>query len=156
MTACGSSGGGSSSGTTSGTSPSTVSTSGSTPASPSSVPSSSSGGGGASAPGVTADTVTIGLLTALTGPAASTFADVPKGAEARVDLLNDNGGINGRKIKLEVADDQGSPNGNLAAAKSLVEQKHAFLVVSESPFTFGSAKYLHDAGVPVVGGSYDG
>src|ERR1700731_2929646 len=45
-----------------------------------------SGTNTASATGVTADTIKLGLITDLTGVAASTFADTPLGVQARIDV----------------------------------------------------------------------
>jgi len=147
VTACGSS----SKGTTSATTgpPAT--------GSPSTTPSStgSSTGNKASAPGVTADSITIGFITSVTGNASSTFNDSAKGAQARIDALNAAGGINGRKINLITADDQSSVSGDLTASQDLVA-KGAFGVINFSPYAFGGYKYLQEHGVPVTGGAFDG
>ncbi len=118
-----------------------------------------SGGGGAgntaSATGVTATTITIGLITSVTGNASSTFFDSAKGAQARFDALNAAGGLNGRQIKMIVADDQSSPTGNLTASQDLVG-KGVFAVVDYTPYAFGGYKYLQQQGIPVTGGAFDG
>src|SRR5690348_6296761 len=56
----------------------------------------------ASAPGVTADTITIGTLYPLTGPAAA-YAMSLQAMDAYFRRVNDEGGVNGRMIKLVVA-----------------------------------------------------
>jgi ABC-type branched-subunit amino acid transport system substrate-binding protein len=60
----------------------------------------SAAGNTASAPGVTATTVKIGLITSVTGASSSTFGDTAQGAQARFDVQNANGGVNGRKLDL--------------------------------------------------------
>jgi branched-chain amino acid transport system substrate-binding protein len=126
-----------------------------------------SGGGGsatssgaanntASAPGVTKDTINIGLLTSVTGNAASTFGDTADGAKARIDAQNAKGGVYGRKIVLTVADDASSPTIDLTAAQSLVEAKSSFAVIGYSPYLFGGYRYLTAQGIPVVGSGFDG
>ena len=63
----------------------------------------------AAEPGVTSNKIVIGTTTALTGPAAPGYKDVPVAAQVYFDYVNANGGINGRKIDLRVFDDQYNP-----------------------------------------------
>src|SRR5579859_5036891 len=65
-------------------------------------------------------------------------------------------GVDGRKIKLEVDDDQSAPATNLTAAQNLVQNKKVFGIVDYSSFAFGGIKYLQQHGVPVTGGGFDG
>ena len=109
----------------------------------------------ASAPGVTATSITIGLITSVTGNASSTFYDSAKGAQARFDALNAAGGLNGRKINMIVADDQSSPTGDLTASQDFVG-KGVFAVIDYTPYAFGGYKYLQQQGIPVTGGAFDG
>jgi len=110
----------------------------------------------ASAPGVTEDTITIGLVTSVTGNAASTFHDTEDGVRARIEAENAKGGVYGRRIILEVADDQSSPQTNLSAVQSLVQQSNAFAIVGYSPYLFGGFRYLQQEGIPVTGSGFDG
>jgi len=110
----------------------------------------------ASAPGVTEDTIKIGLVSSLTGVASSTFKDTVKAAEARIALENEKGGVYGRQIELVAKDDQSSPQAILASVQSLVENDQVFAVVSASSFMFGGYRYLTDQGVPVTGSAFDG
>ncbi|HEY3941023.1 MAG TPA: ABC transporter substrate-binding protein [Acidimicrobiales bacterium] len=118
------------------------------------------GGAGAStagsSPGVTATTVKVGIISDLTGAAASTFEDAAPAMEARFKQVNAAGGVNGRKIVWSVADTTSTPAGAETAAKSLVQSKGVFLVSAESALTFGGSTYLQQAGVPVIGSSVDG
>jgi branched-chain amino acid transport system substrate-binding protein len=110
----------------------------------------------ASAPGVTATTVKVGILSDLTGPAASTFADAPAAMEARFKQFNAAGGVDGRKITWVVADTTSSPSGAETAAKDLVQTQGVFLVAPDSALLFGGTSYLQQAGVPVLGYPVDG
>jgi ABC-type branched-subunit amino acid transport system substrate-binding protein len=56
-------------------------------------------------PGVSADTITLGQSTALSGPLGDLGQDVLKGAKVYFDALNARGGVNGRTIKLVTKDD---------------------------------------------------
>ncbi|HLW18525.1 MAG TPA: ABC transporter substrate-binding protein, partial [Actinomycetota bacterium] len=52
----------------------------------------------ASAPGITATTITIGSHQPLTGPAAPGYSEISVASNAYFKYVNDNGGVNGRKI----------------------------------------------------------
>lgn len=118
----------------------------------------SAGGGGneASAPGVSEDTYTIGFIGALSGVAAPNNQCMVQGAEARIGRQNAEGGVHGREIQLEVADDGSTPEQNQSASQSLVQTQDVFMVINNSPFTFGGARWLTQNEIPVVGGGYDG
>jgi ABC-type branched-subunit amino acid transport system substrate-binding protein len=106
-------------------------------------------------PGVTAKSVKLGYIFSETGAAGSTFKNAGKACQARVDRQNASGGVNGRKINLEIIDDT-STAANLTAAQDLVQNRNVFAVVNNSSFAFLSYRYLLGAGVPMVGGGYDG
>ncbi|HLG66833.1 MAG TPA: ABC transporter substrate-binding protein [Acidimicrobiales bacterium] len=110
----------------------------------------------ASAPGITPKTIKIGLITSVTGNASSTFFNSGQGAQARFDLQNARGGVDGRKLQLIVVDDQSTPGGDLTAAQELVSAKGVFAVIQYSPYGFGSYRYLQQQGVPVTGSAFDG
>jgi branched-chain amino acid transport system substrate-binding protein len=112
-------------------------------------------GQAASTPGVTKKAITLGYLYAGTGLAASSFAGSDGAFQARIDRENAHGGVNGRKIVTERIDDKSSA-ANLTGAKDLVENRNVFAVVDNSPLAFLAYRYLLDAGVPMVGGGYDG
>src|SRR4051812_14826544 len=105
--------------------------------------------------GVTAKDIKVGYIFSQTGVAGSTFAHAGDGFNARIKAENAKGGVNGRKITAITVDDGGTTN-NLQASKSLVENDNVFAVVNNSSFAFLSYRYLLGAGVPMVGGGYDG
>jgi branched-chain amino acid transport system substrate-binding protein len=107
------------------------------------------------AQGVTNDSVKIGFITSKTGVASATEGDSDVGCKARVARENAKGGVNGRKIEVEYADDTSS-NANLTQAQDLVQNQKVFMIVNDSAFAFYTYRYLLDAGVPVIGGGYDG
>ncbi|HUZ09899.1 MAG TPA: ABC transporter substrate-binding protein [Acidimicrobiales bacterium] len=100
--------------------------------------------------------IVIGYITDQTGVASSTFLDGPGGAQARIDAVNAKGGVNGHKLQLVTQDGQSSPAQNLTAAQNLVQNKGALVVIDYSSFAFAATKYLQQAGIPVVGGAFDG
>ncbi len=119
---------------------------------------SASGGGGnkASAPGVTPTSVSIGLITSETGVASPEYVPgIVKGATARFDLQNDQGGVNGRKLSLNVKDDTSTVSG-FATAAQLLTSSGVFGIIADSAFVFAGYRPLQQQGVPVVGAGVDG
>jgi ABC-type branched-subunit amino acid transport system substrate-binding protein len=110
---------------------------------------------GASTPGVTANTITLGLITELTGPGAAVGTGMVRAAQARIDQENAAGGVHGRKIKLIVRDDATNPTTDSTDTADLIS-KGVFGVIDDSAVTYGGYKLLQQAGVPVTGGAYDG
>ena len=100
--------------------------------------------------------IVIGYITSETGVASSNFSDGPGGAQARIDLQNAHGGVNGHPLKLVVEDDQSGVSSNQTAAEDLVSNKKAMVVIQYSALGFGSARYLQQQGIPVVGSAFDG
>jgi branched-chain amino acid transport system substrate-binding protein len=105
--------------------------------------------------GVTDKTVTLGFISSETGAASSTGQGAVDGCKARIGRANAQGGVNGRKIEVEFVDDASSPD-NLKNAQDLVQNRKVFAVINDSALAFFSYRYLVGAGVPVVGGGYDG
>src|SRR5215469_7284719 len=113
---------------------------------------SSSPGNTGSSSSASGQTYTIGVLTDLTGLAASAEKTTPIGVKAGVGLANSEG----YHIKYVVADAQSSPTGALAAAQRLVEQDNVFAVIAVSGLTFAASTYLTSHGIPVFGANTDG
>jgi len=99
--------------------------------------------------------IIIGYITDETGAASSTYIDAIEGAQARIDAQNAIGGVNGHKLELVAEDDQSTPTGNSTATHLLVS-KGAFGIIQIDSGAFGSARYLHQLGIPTVGVSVDG
>jgi branched-chain amino acid transport system substrate-binding protein len=67
--------------------------------------------------------ITIGVLTSLSGgPFVPWGLQVRDGMQLAVDEINADGGVDGRPLELEVADDQMSPDEGVAGVERLVEQ----------------------------------
>lgn len=58
-----------------------------------------------SGPGVTATTITLGQITTITGPVPGLFQGANDGLDAWAAWVNANGGIDGRKVKIDHVDD---------------------------------------------------
>jgi branched-chain amino acid transport system substrate-binding protein len=87
---------------------------------------SGSSGGGGSDTGITATTIKVGTHMPLTGVAAPGYSEIPVGAKAYFDYLNDQGGINGRKIEYVVKDDGYNPTNTSSVTNGLVLQDKVF------------------------------
>jgi branched-chain amino acid transport system substrate-binding protein len=96
-------------------------------------------------------TITIGVLTDVTGAAASAAYTTPTGVKAGAAYAK----AQGYNIKYDVADTQSSLTGVESAAQELVERDHVFAVVAVSALTFLVSSFLTQHGVPVVGAAED-
>lgn len=78
--------------------------------------------------GVTDTEITIGSFGPLTGPAAL-WGNIMKGMDAHFQLINDAGGINGRKINFVMKDDAYDPSRTVPAVRELVQRDEIFAMV---------------------------
>ena len=108
------------------------------------------GGGGASDVGVTDDKITIGAHFPLTGVAAPGYSEIPTGAKAYFDYVNEQGGVNGRKIEYIVKDDAYNPTNTSAVTNELVLKDEIFAMVGGlgTPTHSAVVDFLNDEGVP--------
>ncbi|MET0222693.1 MAG: ABC transporter substrate-binding protein [Tardiphaga sp.] len=67
------------------------------------------------------ETVRIGLLAPLTGTGGPYGQEEEQAARAAVKIVNDAGGVLGRKLELVVADDESQPTAGVAAARKLID-----------------------------------
>jgi len=83
------------------------------------------------------------------GP-ASAYAAIGKASAAYFRMINDQGGIDGRKIELESLDDGYSPPKTLEQTRKLVEEGNALLMFDSigTPTNNAVHKYLNDKQVP--------
>src|SRR3954447_19076283 len=114
----------------------------------------SSGNGGgdskASAPGVTATTVTIGAHYPLTGPAAPGYSEIGPAADAMYKYINESGGVNGRTIQFKYKDDGYNPANTVDVVKQRVLQDKVFAIVNGlgTPTHSKVTDYLNQSRVP--------
>ena len=79
--------------------------------------------------GISKTEITISTILDLSGPVAAFGKQSRNGMQLRVDEINEQGGINGRKLKLLVEDDGYDPKRAVLAAQKLVNQDKVFAVV---------------------------
>jgi ABC-type branched-subunit amino acid transport system substrate-binding protein len=82
------------------------------------------------------DAYVIGVTAGMTGPAAATYAPVIEAMKAYLDHVNAKGGINGKPVRLIIADDAAEPSRAGANAKRLISEKALMVVNSSLSSTF--------------------
>ncbi len=78
--------------------------------------------------GVTKTEIVVGTIQDLSGPLASYGKQARSGMQLRIDELNEQGGVHGRKIKLLVEDSGYDPKKAVLAAQKLVNQDKIFIM----------------------------
>ncbi len=96
--------------------------------------------------------IKIGALFALSGPAAFIGTPTKLVAEMAVAEINKQGGINGRPLKLVMADTQGDPTKAVMAVKRLIEVEHVVALIGPTRTGTGMAikPIIERAHVPIV------
>lgn len=102
--------------------------------------------------GVTDEFILIGQWGPQTGPAAL-WGAVARGTQAYFEMINAQGGIHGRKLKLLIRDDAYQPPRTKAAVMELVEKKGVFAFVGGVGTGPGMAvkDYLAEKKIPWIG-----
>jgi branched-chain amino acid transport system substrate-binding protein len=100
-------------------------------------------------PGVSDTEIKIGNIMPYSGP-ASAYSIVGKTMNAYFRMINDNGGINGRKITFISYDDGYSPPKTVEQARRLVESDEVFLIFAPLGTATNAAiqKYMNTMRVP--------
>ncbi len=79
--------------------------------------------------GVGKDEIVIGSIQDLSGPLAGFGKQIRNGMSLRVDELNEQGGVNGRKLRLHIEDSGYDPRRAVLAAQKLVNQEKIFAMI---------------------------
>ncbi len=87
--------------------------------------------------GVTEDTITVGLLADLTGIFAPLVQDIVAAQEVYWDIVNENGGIAGRMIELEIADTNYNPDQHRTQYEAIRDRVAILSQSTGSPQTAG-------------------
>lgn len=103
-------------------------------------------------PGVSKDKILLGSFLPLQSGLAAGATQMKEGTEAYFKYINDQGGVNGRKIEWIVENDSYNPQQTAAVVKKLVDRDEVFAIVS----TLGTVTnlavlpFLNQRGVPVI------
>jgi branched-chain amino acid transport system substrate-binding protein len=102
-------------------------------------------------PGVTDTEILIGQTMPYSGPAVS-YAVIGKSEAAYFQMINDQGGVNGRKIKFLSLDDGYVPPKTVEQTRRLVEQEQVAFIFGSlgTPTNNATRKYLNDKKVPTL------
>ncbi len=100
-------------------------------------------------PGASDTEIKIGQTVPFSGP-ASAYATIGRAQAAYINMINDQGGINGRKIKLIQYDDAYSPPKAVEQVRKLVEDDEVLLTfqIIGTPSNAAVQKYLNAKKVP--------
>jgi branched-chain amino acid transport system substrate-binding protein len=100
-------------------------------------------------PGVTDTEIKMGQTMPYSGPASS-YSTIGKAEAAYFKMINEHGGINGRKINLISLDDSYSPPKTVEQMRRLVEEDHVLLDFGSlgTPTNTAIQKYLNAQKVP--------
>lgn len=109
------------------------------------------GSGKFTGPGVTATEIRIGNTMPYSGP-ASALGNTGKVISAYFRMINDGGGVNGRKIDLRSMDDAFSPPKTVEQTRKLVEDDQVAFMFATMGTAPSSAiqRYLSGKGVPLI------
>jgi ABC-type branched-subunit amino acid transport system substrate-binding protein len=106
----------------------------------------------ADGPGITKDSILICSYQPMTGKVSSYFR-MGKGADSWFKYVNENGGINGRKVVFRMVDDEYEPARTKNIVKRFVERDECFAIVAPlgSAPTSAVIDYIVENNVPLVG-----
>jgi len=128
------------------------STSGSSASSAPSAAASSSVALTASAPGITATTITVGSHQPLTGPAAPGYSEIAPASAAYFAYVNAHGGVYGRKVMYKYLDDAYNPATTASVVRQLVLQDNVYALFNGlgTPTHLAAVSFLNSQKVPDV------
>jgi len=111
---------------------------------------STSGTNTASAPGITATTITIGSTQPLTGRAAPGYSEISPSSNAYFNYVNDHGGVYGRKITYYYYDDGYNPTNTASLTRKLILEDKVFALFSAlgTPTHLAVVDYINSQKVP--------
>ncbi len=101
--------------------------------------------------GVSDDEIKIGSTNPYSGP-ASAYGTIGRAETAYFDMINEQGGINGRKINFISLDDGYSPPRTVEQIRKLVEEEKVLFLAGTlgTPTNSAIHKYVNDKGVPHI------
>ena len=100
-------------------------------------------------PGVTDTEIRIGNVMPYSGSLAA-FGAIGKAEAAYFEMINERGGINGRKVRFISQDDKSGPSTALELTRGLIEKEEVLLMFGSfgTPGNFAVRTYLNDRQIP--------
>jgi branched-chain amino acid transport system substrate-binding protein len=104
-------------------------------------------------PAYAAETIKIGLATALSGQSARAGEALTRGLTIAIDELNAAGGVLGRKFELITRDDEANPAKGVTAARELVYKEKVAVLFGglDTPVSIAIVPIMNEAKVPFMG-----
>ncbi|MGN1288882.1 MAG: ABC transporter substrate-binding protein, partial [Bradyrhizobium sp.] len=101
------------------------------------------------APEAASNEIRVGNVMPYTGPLAA-FATIGRAEAAYFDMVNEHGGINGRKVKFVSVDDSSNPKTAMEQTRDLVEKQDVLLMFGSfgTPSNLAVRKYLNERKIP--------
>jgi len=95
------------------------------------------------------DEIRIGSVMPYTGPLAA-FSSIGKAEAAYFDMINEHGGVNGRKVRLISYDDSSDPTAAVERTRQLVENHQVLLIFGSfgTASNFAVRPYLNERKIP--------
>lgn len=108
-------------------------------------------GRGKYGPGASDTEIKVGQTAPFSGPLSS-LGTISETTAAYLKMINEAGGVNGRKITLIALDDAYSPPKTVEQTRRLVEQEEVLFMFCQigTPTSLATQKYLNSKGVPQV------
>ncbi|RUP15716.1 MAG: ethanolamine utilization protein EutN, partial [Methylobacterium sp.] len=100
-----------------------------------------------------ADTVKIGLVTALSGQSAKSGEAISRGIGLAIDEINAKGGVLGRPLELVARDDEANPSKGVLATRELIQRVGVVAVVGglDTPVSMAIVPIANQMKVPFIG-----
>ena len=98
------------------------------------------------------DNIRVGVILSTTGPLAAFGQDTKNGVELAVKVINDAGGIEGRKLEIVFYDACSKPEEARVGASKLAEHEGVVAVIGcvASSLSLNAAPVLQKAGIPMI------
>ncbi|MDI3299362.1 MAG: ABC transporter substrate-binding protein [Bacillota bacterium] len=114
--------------------------------------SSSSASGSSNSSSASGGTVTLGVITSITGSQAAFGQAHQRGYEIALEEINAKGGVLGKKIVLDYCDDTSKPDQAVQCVSKLVDQDHVPLVLGSysSESTYAIVSVMTQKQVPLI------
>ena len=108
---------------------------------------------GLSVSNVNAQTIKIGLVTALSGQSARAGEAITRGLTIAIDEINASGGVLGRKLELVRRDDEATPAKGVIAARELLYKEKVTVLFGglDTPVSIAIVPIVNEAKVPFMG-----
>jgi ABC-type branched-subunit amino acid transport system substrate-binding protein len=101
-------------------------------------------------PGVSADAINVGGVASKTNPLGGNYADAFVGAQAYFDMINSQGGVYGRQLKITEQRDDALSN-NKAEVDALIADQNIFAILPVASLLFTGGNDIAKSGIPTFG-----